>query len=77
MPGAPSSFVFLVVRPGAPSSVLAHSSDALFGVTNLLQVPSPTDSHRLRPKPTKPCSNMPSQRHQTQVYRVRVYVEVM
>ena len=28
MPGAPSSFLFLVVRPGAPSSVLAPSSDA-------------------------------------------------
>ena len=26
--GAPCSFLFLVVRPGAPSSVLAHSSDA-------------------------------------------------
>ena len=24
MPGAPSSFLLLVVRPGAPSSVLAH-----------------------------------------------------
>ena len=29
MPFAPSSFLFLVVRPGAPSSVLAPSSDAL------------------------------------------------
>ena len=28
MPGAPSSFLFLVVRPGALSSVLAPSSDA-------------------------------------------------
>ena len=28
MPGAPSSFLFLVVGPGAPSSVLAPSSDA-------------------------------------------------
>ena len=27
-PGVPSSFFFLVVRPGAPSSVLAPSSDA-------------------------------------------------
>ena len=26
MPGAPSSLLFLVVRPGAPSSVLAPSS---------------------------------------------------
>ena len=26
----PSSFLFLVVRPGAPSSVLAPSSDAMF-----------------------------------------------
>ena len=29
MPGAPSSFLFLVVRPGAPSSVLAPNSDGL------------------------------------------------
>ena len=29
MPFAPSSFLFLVVRPGAPSSVHAPSSDAL------------------------------------------------
>ena len=29
MPFAPSSFLLLVVRPGAPSSVLAPSSDAL------------------------------------------------
>ena len=29
MPLAPSSFLFLVVRPGAPSSVPAPSSDAL------------------------------------------------
>ena len=28
MPGAPSSFLLLVVRPGAPSSVLAPSSGA-------------------------------------------------
>ena len=29
MPGAPGSFLFLVVRPGAPSSVLATNSDGL------------------------------------------------
>ena len=29
MPFVPSSFLLLVVRPGAPSSVLAPSSDAL------------------------------------------------
>ena len=34
MPLAPSSFLLLVVRPGAPSSVLAPSSDAL-GRTHL------------------------------------------
>ena len=28
MPQAPTGFLFLVVRPGAPSSVLAPSSDA-------------------------------------------------
>ena len=28
MPGAFSSLLFLVVRPGAPSSILAPSSDA-------------------------------------------------
>ena len=28
MPLVPSSYLFLVVRPGAPSSVLAPSSDA-------------------------------------------------
>ena len=30
MTEAPSSFLFLVVRPGAPSGVLAPSSDASF-----------------------------------------------
>ena len=35
MPGATSSFLLLVVWPGAPSSVLAPSSDALFGGTSL------------------------------------------
>ena len=29
MPFAPGSFLFLVVRPGAPTSVLAPSTDAL------------------------------------------------
>ena len=29
MPGVPSSFLFLVVRPGAPSSVLATTSNGL------------------------------------------------
>ena len=29
MPGAPSSFLLLVVMPGATSSVLAPSSDAI------------------------------------------------
>ena len=42
MPGAPSSFLFLVVRPGASKSFLAPSSDALLPlVASLLQVARP------------------------------------
>ena len=41
MPLAPSSFLLLVVRPGAPSSVLAPSSDALALSTFLLLVVRP------------------------------------
>ena len=38
MPFAPSSFLLLVVRPGAPSSVLAPSSDAFVPSSFLLLV---------------------------------------
>ena len=38
MPFVPSSFLLLVIRPGAPSSVLAPSSDALVASFLLLVV---------------------------------------
>ena len=44
MPFAPSSFLLLVVRPGASSSVLAPSSDALAPSSFLLLVVRPAVS---------------------------------
>ena len=38
MPGAPSSFLFLVVRPGAPSSVLAPNIIRKFSISKYVDV---------------------------------------
>ena len=49
MPGAPSSFLLLVVRPGAPGSVLAPSSDARSPQKHNIQIAHEPTSDGLQP----------------------------